>query len=101
MISICGMGGLLMSEILDAHLDYVEDKILFLQANTAIDLLREYLMNHNLQIIDEALVKDAHHIYEIMVVKKGHQELDEKIFSLDQSLENRRILSLLRSGKEN
>ena len=48
MISICGMGGLLMSEILDAHLDYVEDKILFLQANTAIDLLREYLMNHNL-----------------------------------------------------
>lgn len=78
MISICGMGGLLMSEILDAHLDYVEDKILFLQANAAIDLLREYLMNHNLQIIDEALVKDAHHIYEIMAVKKGHQELDEK-----------------------
>lgn len=78
MISVCGMGGLLMSEILDAHLDYVEDKILFLQANTAIDLLREYLMNHNLQIIDEALVKDAHHIYEIMVAKKGHQELDEK-----------------------
>ena len=35
-------------------------------------------MNHNLQIIDEALVKDAHHIYEIMVVKTGHQELDEK-----------------------
>ena len=57
MISICGMGGLLMSEILDAHLDYAEDKILFLQANTAIDLLREYLMNHNLQIIDEALVE--------------------------------------------
>ena len=59
-------------------LDYVKDKILFLQANTAIDLLREYLMNHNLEIIDEALVKDAHHIYEIMVVKTGHQELDEK-----------------------
>lgn len=78
MISICGMGGLLMTEILDAHLDYLKGKILFLQANTAIDLLREYIMNHNLQIIDEAIVKDAHHIYEIMVVKTGHQELDQK-----------------------
>lgn len=78
MISICGMGGLLMSEILDAHLDYLHNKTLFLQANTAIDLLRVYLNKHNLMIIDEAVVKDAHHIYEIMVVKMGHQELNEK-----------------------
>lgn len=78
MIAICGMGGLLMSEILDAHPEFFSQCIFFLQANTALDLLRGYLVDHDLSIIDEFMVKDAKHIYEIMVVKCGKQSLSER-----------------------
>ena len=71
MISICGMGGLLMTQILDCHPEKMETARFFLQANTAIDLLREYLMKHDMRIIDEDIVKDAHHIYEIIIAEKG------------------------------
>jgi tRNA (adenine22-N1)-methyltransferase len=71
MIAICGMGGLLMSQILEAHVEKMDDNLFFLQANTAIDLLRACLEKHQLAIIDEAMVKDGHHIYEIIVAKKG------------------------------
>lgn len=71
MISICGMGGLLMTQILDRHPEKMETARFFLQANTAIDLLREYLMKHDMRIIYEDVVKDAHHIYEIIIVEKG------------------------------
>lgn len=67
MIAICGMGGLLVSQILDRHVEMLENHRFFLQVNTAIDLLREYLMNHDMMIADEFMVKDGHHIYEIIV----------------------------------
>lgn len=69
MIAICGMGGMLMSQILDAHPELLKDHRFFLQANTAIDLLREYLMQRDMRIIDEFMVKDGHHIYEIIVTE--------------------------------
>jgi tRNA (adenine22-N1)-methyltransferase len=71
MIAICGMGGLLMSQILDAHREMLDNHLFFLQANTAIDLLRGYLEKHDMAIIDEYNVKDAHHIYEVIVASKG------------------------------
>lgn len=71
MIAICGMGGLLMSQILDAHRELLKNHRFFLQANTAIDLLREYLVRHDMAIIDEFMVKDGHHIYEIIVSEYG------------------------------
>lgn len=83
MISICGMGGLLISEILDAHQERLEGPLFILQANTAIDLLREYLMTHDMEIIDETLVKDVHHIYEIIVTKRSvnvHYEKKDLLF---------------------
>lgn len=83
MIAICGMGGLLMSQILDAHVSMLEDHLFFLQANTAIDLLREYLEKHNMAIIDEYNVKDAHHIYEVIVAQKEsnvHYTKEDLIF---------------------
>jgi len=78
MIAICGMGGILMCDILDAHLELLSGKRLFLQANTAIDVLRAYLSTHHLAIIDEMMVKDSRHIYETMVVDTGEQTLSEE-----------------------
>ena len=76
MISICGMGGMLMIEILDAH-NEMHDHRFFLQANNGLAELRAYLAGHYFCIIDEDLVEDAHHIYEYMVVEKGEMVLDE------------------------
>ncbi|SEI68018.1 tRNA (adenine(22)-N(1))-methyltransferase [Sharpea azabuensis] len=76
MISICGMGGMLMIEILDAH-NEMHDHRFFLQANNGLAELRAYLAGHHFCIIDEDLVEDAHHIYEYMVVEKGKMVLDE------------------------
>lgn len=76
MISICGMGGMLMIEILDAH-NEMHDHRFFLQANNGLAELRAYLAGHHFCIIDEDLVEDAHHIYEYMVVEKGEMVLGE------------------------
>ncbi|WP_164121263.1 tRNA (adenine(22)-N(1))-methyltransferase [Sharpea azabuensis] len=76
MISICGMGGMLMIEILDAH-NEMHDHRFFLQANNGLAELRAYLAGHYFCIIDEDLVEDAHHIYEYMVVEKGEMVLGE------------------------
>lgn len=76
MITIAGMGSYLMSEIIDKNIKYFHnDHILFLQPNANTDHLRKYLFDHDFMIIDESLVKDGHHIYDMMVVKK----VDEKI----------------------
>lgn len=69
MISIAGMGSYLICEILDEHKDYLKNvQVLFLQSNANNDHLRRYLFSHDWMIIDEKMVKDAGHIYEVMVV---------------------------------
>lgn len=75
MISLCGMGGLLICEILDEY--DISSYRFFLQANSAIDLLRHYLNTHHLKIIDEAIVEDGHHIYEVIVCEYGESQLNE------------------------
>lgn len=69
MLSIAGMGSYLICEILDEHRDYLNNvQVLFLQANANSDYLRKYLFANDWIIIDEQMVKDAGHIYEVMVV---------------------------------
>lgn len=69
MISIAGMGSYLICEILGEHCDYLRNvEVLFLQANANNDYLRKYLFTNDWIIIDEQMVKDAGHIYEVMVV---------------------------------
>lgn len=74
MISISGMGGILMVEILDEYKDLLKNYRFVLQANVGIEVLREYLNQMNLKIIDEDIVKDAHHIYEIIVCEYGQSD---------------------------
>ena len=74
MISICGMGGKLIVDILDEHKDFLSNHRFILQANVGLEVLREYLYKQGMRIIDEAIVKDAHHIYEIMICEKTKEE---------------------------
>lgn len=82
MISICGMGGKLTIDILNEHKEFLDHHRFILQSNVGIDLLREYLYKQNMKIIDEDIVKDAHHIYEIIVCEKTNDVLhyNEKDF---------------------
>lgn len=75
MISICGMGGKLIVDILDTHFDYIQNQRLILQANVGIEVLREYLYTHQIEILDETIIKDVHHIYEIIVCQKTSKSL--------------------------
>ena len=69
MISMAGMGSYLICEILDENREYLKDvEVLFLQANANNDHLRKYLFANDWIIVDEQMVKDAGHIYEVMVV---------------------------------
>lgn len=69
MIAIAGMGSYLISEILEEHREYLRTvKVMFLQANANNDHLRKYLFANDWIIIDEQMVKDGGHIYEVMVV---------------------------------
>lgn len=75
MISIAGMGAHLVTEILDKHRVYLQNiKVIFLQVNANIDHLRRYLFSNDWKIIDERMVKDAGHIYEVLVVVKQYDK---------------------------
>lgn len=74
-----GMGGVLINELLENDLkDCDSIHTLILQANTSKDEVREYLMNHGFYIIDEEMVEDSNHIYEVIVAKKGQQQLTKE-----------------------
>ena len=71
-VTICGMGGELISRILEAgysggHLNGRER--LILQPNVAEHFVREWLMNHSYRIVQETVVEDNHRLYEIIVAE--------------------------------
>lgn len=75
MISIAGMGAHLVTEILDKHRAYLHNiNVMFLQVNANTHHLRKYLFSNDWEIIDEKMVKDAGHIYEVLVVTRQHNK---------------------------
>lgn len=75
---IAGMGGILISEILDKKPDvaHVLHKII-LQPMQAPEKLRDYLFKNGYEIIKEVLVKEDFRIYEILEVKYTGKEYRE------------------------
>ena len=77
-ISICGMGGNLICNILEENLNLCHVNTLVLQANINEGYVREYLNKNGYEIIDEDIIEDMHHYYEIIVARKGKQPLTKK-----------------------
>lgn len=83
-VFICGMGGLLISEIIADGIKkglLPKHARLVLQPNNNEKNLREYLKENSYQIIDESIVEDNRKIYEIIVaelsdVKPVYSEAD-------------------------
>lgn len=78
-ITICGMGGRLIADILDAGEDKLKGvKRLILQPNNREDDLRIWLMENGFAIVAEAIMTENGKYYEIMVAEAGQMTLSDK-----------------------
>ncbi len=75
-ITIAGMGGRLIADILEADLAKLAGvQRLILQPNNREDELRIWLEAHGFQIVAEEMVTENQKFYEILVVEAGTMEL--------------------------
>lgn len=82
---IAGMGGQLIKEIIIESLDVVKTiDSLILQPMSGQEIIREYLVNNNFEIVKEVIKNEQDRFYEIMVVKYGYAENQ-----LDKDLESK------------
>ncbi|MHA3042387.1 tRNA (adenine(22)-N(1))-methyltransferase [Streptococcus sp. 517s] len=77
-ITIAGMGGRLISTILEEGLDKLANvERLILQPNNREDDLRIWLQDHGFQIVAESILEEAGKFYEILVVEAGQMKLSD------------------------
>ncbi|MGE7836966.1 tRNA (adenine(22)-N(1))-methyltransferase [Viridibacillus arvi] len=77
-ITIAGMGGPLITSILEKHplaLEGVER--LVLQPNIHAKVIREWALQNSWKIIDEVILLEDEKIYEILVLERGEMNLSE------------------------
>lgn len=80
-VIIAGMGGVLISELLQHDLDKSRTyKRFILQPMVAQDDLRKYLYENGFKIIDEKLAREGEKYYEIMLVEHGDALLEDEIY---------------------
>lgn len=73
-ITIAGMGGRLISEILDRGFQEKQltgSERLILQPNVGEKVLRQWLLSHQYQIIAEAILEEDRKFYEVIVAEKS------------------------------
>ncbi|TFU58852.1 tRNA (adenine-N(1))-methyltransferase [Gemella sp. WT2a] len=77
-ITICGMGGKLIADILESGKDKLANKPqLVLQPNVAANLLRIKLRDLGYKIVAEDIIEEEGHIYEIIVAEYGQMIMTE------------------------
>lgn len=75
-ITIAGMGGILISQILENGQDKLTgQEKLILQPNVGENIVRTWLMNHQYFIKAEQILEEDHHIYEIITAVKSAQSV--------------------------
>lgn len=78
-IVIAGMGGVLISEIIESHIEIARSsKWLILQPVQYPEVLRKYLQSSGFNIVDEDIVKDENKYYYIIKAKKGPSDKYDK-----------------------
>lgn len=75
-VTIAGMGGRLIAEILEAGKDKLGSvERLVLQPNNREDDVRHWLVAHGFQLVAEEILEENDKIYEILVAEKGKSDL--------------------------
>ncbi len=78
-IVIAGMGGILISEILDARQDLWKNTKFVLQPMTATEELRKYLVKNGFIITKETLAKEDNKIYQIICAELGKMQIEREV----------------------
>ena len=91
-VAIAGMGGILMTEILEADLEKTKSlKKFILQPRNNVGVLRKWLLDNGFDIINEQLVLEGKYICEILTVVVGEgqatqEEKDEISYQFPRTL---------------
>ncbi|AKP68384.1 SAM-dependent methyltransferase [Companilactobacillus ginsenosidimutans] len=74
-VVIAGMGGILISDILERATDeqLSNVKTLILQPNIGEPLVRQWVTDNNFEIIDEDIIQEDNHVYEIIKAKRTNK----------------------------
>ncbi len=71
-IVVAGMGGRNMEEVFEKAPEVLrQTNRLVLQPMTAVDMVRQWLWNHNWQIVDEDLLREDDKFYQVLVAEPG------------------------------
>lgn len=74
---IAGMGGEMICDILNKHLDKIKNDTLFImQPMSKIEILREYLYKNKFLITDEKLCLEDKRIYNVICAKKTSENIE-------------------------
>ena len=79
-VIIAGMGGQLISEIIDSDIEIARECKLVLQPMNAQYELRKYLIDNNFKITDEDIAIEGFKVYNVMNVQNGAQDKFETDF---------------------
>ena len=78
-VSICGMGGSLIVDILDKGIEKLTHvSTLVLQPNNNEDTVRIWLMNNGFEISSEKLIEEDNRYYEIIQAVKGNSNYNKE-----------------------
>ncbi|MDP4448022.1 tRNA (adenine(22)-N(1))-methyltransferase TrmK [Staphylococcus hyicus] len=87
-VTICGMGGPLITRILENGLHHIPNfPRLVLQSNIQSEPIRRFLQQNGYKIIAETLIKERAHIYEIIVAERGEMHLSALDFKFGPFLQ--------------
>lgn len=91
---IAGMGGELISKILDENLSIANSvKEIIMQPMTSEEHLREYLFNNGFSVINEVLAREGEKIYVIMKAVKGNR-IDNLYFPKVLAGNNKELITM-------
>ena len=87
-IIIAGMGGILISEILEKN---VRGKTYILQPMTGVEHLMEYLSDNGFKVVSHTLAEEENHIYNIIKVVDGAEKIEGIGLFLGEKLEKNEL----------